>query len=87
MHIELKVPLDVITPLGKAKAIALVNYNEQDAEWITFIKSTGECWYWQNQYIRLAPLPSNTIRGVSEFNDVSKEIQIHIERYKKNGWL
>ncbi len=86
MH-ELNIPLDVITPLGKAKAIGLVNYNEQDVEWVTFIKSTGECWFWRNQFIRLAPLPSNTIWGNTPFTGITKEIMTHIKRYKENKWL
>ena len=47
--------LNVITPLGAARAIGVTSGEADQTMWLVFIKATGEPWYFRNPYIRLAP--------------------------------
>jgi len=76
---------EVRTPLGKAICIG-VSDDISPIEWVTFIKKTGECWSWQNQYIRLEPSITAGVYGPSPI-DTPEGLQKHIERYKIAGWL
>jgi hypothetical protein len=77
---------NVLTPLGPAVCVGVV-CDSEIVEWITFIKATGEPWFWRNQYIRLDPEVTSGRPGVSPFPPLSKGLQAHVERYKQNGWL
>jgi hypothetical protein len=77
---------DVLTPLGPAFCIGIVD--DTDAvEWVTFIKSTGEPWFWKNPQIRMLFDATSGLGDPSPFVDLSEKVKRHIERYKKNGWL
>ena len=53
--LELKCPLDVVTPKGKAVAHFLIDYGcESDLYFVCFIKETRECWTFKNKDITLA---------------------------------
>ncbi len=53
MIIQLSPPIPVITPKGKAQAIAIIDYGpENHLHWICFQDDNGECWTWQNPDIR-----------------------------------
>lgn len=82
-------PLDhfpVITPLGAATCIG-VCANQDDVEWVTFINSTGEPWFWRNPYIRMRPNVTNGFGKNSPFEKLNEHVLKQIERYKVNGWL
>lgn len=79
-------PFKVITPLGPAMAVALVD-GRLGVEWLTFIISTGESWFWRNFYIRLAPDVTEGHGSVSPFLDLPSGLAPHIARYRANGWL
>lgn len=77
---------DVLTPLGPAICIGIVD--DTDAvEWVTFIKSTGEPWFWKNPQIRIQFDVTSGYSLPSPFTDISDQLQRQIDRYKKNGWL
>lgn len=53
MITQLQTPIPLITPKGKAWAVALIDYGPQwDLQWVTFIHATGECWTFRNSQIR-----------------------------------
>ena len=53
--LELKCPLDVITPKGKAVVHFLIDYGrESDLYFVCFIDETGECWIFKNKDVTLA---------------------------------
>jgi hypothetical protein len=53
MLIQLQTPIPIITPKGKAWAIALIDYGPQwDLQWVTFLHDNGECWTFLNPEIR-----------------------------------
>jgi hypothetical protein len=76
----------VITPLGPAVCFGLID--DTDAvEWITFIKSTGEPWFFRNQHIRFDNTATNGRPDVSAFTELGPKLERQIARYKKNRWL
>lgn len=79
-------PFDVITPLGPAICVGLVD-DTDNVEWVTFIKSTGEPWFWRNPDIRLLGDATSGRPDVSPFDKPSAKVARQIARYKKNGWL
>lgn len=82
-------PLDhfpVITPLGPATCIGVVS-NMDDVEWVTFIESTQEPWFWRNPYIRRRRNVTNCLMDTSPFSNINPALLQQIERYKRNGWL
>lgn len=53
MILRLDPPLPLLTPKGKAVAHFLIDYGfEHDLHWVCFQNETGECWTWNNKYIR-----------------------------------
>ena len=53
MILRLDPPLPLLTPKGKALAHFLIDYGfEHDLHWVCFQNETGECWTWNNKYIR-----------------------------------
>jgi hypothetical protein len=53
MLTQLPNPIPLITPKGKAYAVAIIDYGPQwDLLWVTFIHDTGECWTYHNKDIR-----------------------------------
>lgn len=53
MLTQLPSPIPLITPKGKAYAVAIIDYGPQwDLLWVTFIHDTGECWTYHNKDIR-----------------------------------
>lgn len=82
-------PLDqfpVLTPLGPAICIGVLA-DLDDVEWVTFIISTGEPWFWRNPHIRLRPNVTNGYGKASPFINLNEHVLKQIERYKQNGWL
>ena len=79
-------PFEVITPLGPAECRGVVDGTE-NVEWVTFIKATGEPWFWRNPEIRLAPCITAGRPAVSPFPPPSAKLAREIARYKANGWL
>jgi hypothetical protein len=79
--------LDVITPLGAARAIGIETGEADQTMWLVFIKATGEPWYFRNPYIRWAPAISEGRGKPSPFFDIPPGLEKHIERYRKNNWL
>jgi len=54
MMIELNKPLHMETPKGKAIAHFVIDYGiESDLFWVCFLQSNGECWTFNNKYIKL----------------------------------
>lgn len=46
-------PIPVMTPKGRALAHFLLYAGlENDLMWVCFQDDTGECWTWENAYIR-----------------------------------
>lgn len=82
-------PLDhfpVITPLGPATCIGIVS-NLDDVEWVTFIDSTQEAWFWRNPYIRRRRNVTNCLVTTSPFSNINIALAKQIKRYIQNGWL
>jgi hypothetical protein len=77
-------PVD--TPLGHALCIGVFD-DTQNVEWCTFIDSTGECFWWANEHIRLPATVTNGRPSVSPFTRLSSKILAQIDRYKLNGWI
>lgn len=62
MMIQLDPPIPVITPNGEGMAHVLIDYGpEHHLLWVCFIDETGECWTYNNKYVRLQP--NGTMRG------------------------
>jgi hypothetical protein len=83
------IPLDhfpVITPLGPATCVGIVS-NLDDVEWVTFIDSTQEPWFWRNPYIRRRRNVTNCLMTTSPFSNINPVLQAQIDRYKRSGWL
>ena len=54
MLIELRQPLPLLTPKGKARAFFLIDYGtESNLLFVTFLDGSGECWCWQAKDVRL----------------------------------
>jgi hypothetical protein len=50
---QLNPPIPLMTPKGRAVAHFLIDYGvEHDLMWVCFQDDTGECWTWENAYIR-----------------------------------
>jgi hypothetical protein len=50
---QLNPPIPVMTPKGRAMAIAWIDYGmEHDLMWVCFQDDTSECWTWENAQIR-----------------------------------
>jgi len=53
MLTQLQNPIPLITPKGKAWAVAIIDYGlHWDLQWVTFIHDSGECWTFLNSEIR-----------------------------------
>jgi len=53
MMLQLNPQIPLITPLGKAWAVAICDYSqEHDLMWLCFQDDTGECWTWKNSEIK-----------------------------------
>ena len=64
MILELKSPLPLVTPKGKAFAYFLIDYGiEHDLIWVCFQNDTGECWSWSNRDVKIQN--NITIRGTN----------------------
>lgn len=83
--IQLAPPLPVDTPLGEAIAVILET-DDFDVYWCTFLVETGECWWWQNHQIRLKEsitagrVSNSPIRVPPELEEA---LAPHRERYAK----
>jgi hypothetical protein len=56
MLTQLNPALPLITPKGKAWAVAVIDYSqEHDLIWVCFQDDDGSCWSWRNADIRLQP--------------------------------
>lgn len=59
MILEIKNPIPVITPKGKALAYFLLDYSiDHHLFWICFQDDTGECWTWSNPDIKIQDNPT-----------------------------
>jgi hypothetical protein len=79
-------PFDVLTPLGPAVCIGILAETD-NVEWVTFIKATGEPWFWQNPDIRRDLDITQGRQSLSPFGPPGPKLQRHIDRYRANGWL
>ena len=71
MLVQLTQPIPLITPKGKAWAIAILDYDPQwDLQWITFVHQTGECWTFRNSQVRQ---DSNFTFGIGEPSPIKEE--------------
>ena len=53
MTTQLNPPIPVSTPKGNALAHMVIDYGpEHNLIWVCFIDATGECWSYDNKYIR-----------------------------------
>jgi hypothetical protein len=78
-------PFSVITPLGPAICTGI--YIAEDPEFLCWINSTQEPWWFGNPHIRRRPTVSNGILGVSPFSHINKRLEVQIMRYISKGWL
>jgi len=54
MFTQLNPPLPMETPKGRAWAHGVIDYGqEHDLLWVCFIDSTGECWTYKNNDIKI----------------------------------
>jgi hypothetical protein len=71
MLTQLTHPIPLITPKGKAWAVAIIDYGPQwDLQWITFVHQTGECWTFRNSQVRQ---DSNFTFGIGEPSPIQEE--------------
>ena len=74
MITQLQTPIPLLTPKGKAWAVALIDYGPHwDLQWVTFIEDCGECWTFLNHQIRQEknytfgiPTPSDIAEGIAD---------------------
>lgn len=93
MIIQLSPSIPVITPKGKAQAIAMIDYGpEHNLHWICFQDSNGECWTWQNPDIRAQRNITMGRTYISPFYDPhsvklncesEKNIMLGVEEYER----
>jgi hypothetical protein len=76
-----------MTPLGRAVCFGVTNEDGDYPCWATWIKATGEPWFWENPQVRLCPTATNNLSAPSPFYKIGPAVLYHIERYKQNGWL
>lgn len=70
MIIQLNPSIPVITPRGKALAIAVIDYGiEHHLQWVTFQDDTGECWTWENPRIRAQNNETQGRNHISNFKE------------------
>jgi len=56
MITELRQPLPMSTPKGRARAYFVIDYGtEHNLIWVCFVCETGECWSFQNPEVSLEP--------------------------------
>jgi hypothetical protein len=68
MITQLNPPIPVVTPDGKGMAHMVIDYGiEHDLLFVVFQDDGGECWCWQNKYIRAGT--NITIGRTREKND------------------
>src|SRR4029077_4686213 len=77
---------DVVTPLGPAICVGIITDTE-NVEWGTFIKSTGEPWFFRNPHIRLNNDATNGRPDVSPFTELGPKLMRQVARYRVSGWL
>lgn len=64
MITRLDPPIPLDTPKGPAHAHLLLDYSqEHHLLWICFQDETGECWTWQNTFVKLRVNPTMGIRS------------------------
>jgi hypothetical protein len=80
-------PFDVITPLGHATCVGMIEIGEDDVEWLTWITATGECWFWRNPHIRRVAHVTGGRPGYSPFSKINEALHRQIIRYINGGWL
>lgn len=76
----------VWTPLGRGLVYAW-DADPDDTQWLTFINSTGEPFWWRNKMVRREASVTNAYPQVTGFMGVNIETKKHIERYKATGAL
>ncbi len=75
----------MLTPLGSGLACFLAD-EWDEVEWQVFVKATGESWWFQNRFVRLAESATLGV-GSSPFTRLPPTLERHAERYRANGWL
>lgn len=76
----------VLTPLGPAMAIGLLD-DTDEVEWITYIKATGEPWFFRNPHVRFINTATDGRPDVSPFTDLGPKLERQVKRYKQKGWI
>ena len=67
---QLNPPIPLMTPKGRAMAHFLIDYGvENDLMWVCFQDDTGECWTWENAYIRARVNATIGRRNLSEIKE------------------
>jgi hypothetical protein len=73
MITQLAHPIPLITPKGKAYAVAIIDYGPQwDLLWVTFIHESGECWTFHNKDIRQ---DINESLGIHSYSPINTDAQ------------
>ncbi len=69
MVTELRQPLTLDTPKGKAVALFVIDYgSENHLLWVCFLKESGECWTFANPEVRLEANETMGVRPVRDSN-------------------
>jgi len=70
--IQLNPPIPIMTPKGRGMAHFIIDYGmENDLMWVCFQDDTGECWTWENAYIRARTNQTIGRRKMSPIDDPS----------------
>lgn len=95
MLTQLQTPIPLITPKGKAWAVAIIDYGPHwNLQWVTFIRDTGECWTFCNSEIRQEanytfnlpnPTPIRERKTPNHTMEVPEENMPSIMRSPKSG--
>jgi hypothetical protein len=83
---ELQRTLPMVTPLGKGSAYFMYSENDE-IYWGVFQDETGECWWWENKYIRLQKAITMGRAKESPIvlpDDMDKALEPHKARYKSS---
>lgn len=81
---QLSYPIHVNTPFGEAIAYFTHEGDGDEIYWGVFQKTTGECWWWRNQEIRLRTSLSEGRPEISPIHiseKMKKKLEPHLKRH------
>lgn len=76
MMLQLNPSFEILTPKGMATAFAItIPTQEDNIQWITFLKENGQCWTFDNTEIRAVPQWTLGRMRAKRSSEIIKELQ------------